>query len=666
MKALTQLNRTKMIKIDGQIKRVVKNIISSCLFALIALNLKAQDNSDCLIKHQLKRMQKKSLSEIQVFLSEGDWSFDGASSNKSFSYFGDLINYDVVSWRNNRNYSNRLYLYIASGKPNIVSHQTSSTCFNEILSSFKDEKPETFVSDDDRLITKFVKNGLTYEFQESGYGNDILVYNSSELAKELKNQYKEEEARRKIEAEEEEARRKIEAEKQKRYDDAIARGDALFLKRQFEQAKFSYLNAKDIDNTSEVYSKIENCEKEMCNDLISKGDDFYDAKQYEKALGQFNKANSCTSEKRSLNEKIKLTKQKILENQILAIQNKAEAYFKENKLNLAIEEYQAVRLLDKYNRNAAKRIKEIEAIQQLLAERSSKVFSYKLTNENNYLQFKNNLLEDVRTNINEKRNGYLSLDYLISFDTNGTNQSVINSISTSLNGYSNFLSKASQKGTLLPASKGGYFLAAKEKVSFDVKWKTSKMRFKSTSKGITAMDYSKERQGVIHNFIKKQPFPYGNYKVEIKDKEFKGVVFSDIYMVKHRVVGPSSALYSMIFPGWGSIKVSYGKKGWGRLTNFILSTGLAIGSKIYSDAQYQNYLGATNQTDIDKYYNNANTSHKVYLVSGALSASIYLYDIVWALSKGSKNKKQSKPLRKQLSKGPILIQKQPIFNNEKL
>ena len=665
-----------MIEIDSQRKKVLKNLISSCLFALITLSVKAQDNSGCLTKRQLKKMQSSSLNDIQSFLKGEDWSLDRASKNKSFSYFNDLINYDVVSWRNSRNYYGvGLTLYNASGKPNIVVYQTNSDCFNKLMAAFKSTKSKTSVSEG-LLLTTFVESGLTIEFREYSNDNYIYVYNSSALASELKNQQKEkearlkiereeEEARRKIDAEQEEARRKIEAEKQKRYDDAIAKGDALFLKREFEQAKFSYLSAKEIDNTSEVYSKIENCEKEMCNDLISKGDDFYDAKQYEKALGQFNKASSCTSSKSTLNEKIRLTKQKILENQILAIQSKAEAYFKENKLNLAIEQYQSVRLLDKYNRNAAKRIKEIEAIKQLLAERSTQVFSYKLTNENNYLQFKNNLLEDVRANINEKRNGYLSLDYLISFDTNGVNQSVINSISTSLNGYSNFLSKASQKGTLLPASKGGYFLAAKEKVSFDVKWKTSKMRFKSTSKGITALDYSKERQSVVHNFIKKQPFPYGNYKVEIKDKEFKGVVFSDIYMVKHRVVGPSSALYSMIFPGWGSIKVSYGKKGWGRLTNFILSTGLAIGSKLYSDAQYQNYLGATNQTDIDKYYKNANTSHKVYLVSGALSASIYLYDIIWAISQGSKNQKQSKPLRKQLSKGPISIQKQSITSNEK-
>jgi hypothetical protein len=117
----------------------------------------------------------------------------------------------------------------------------------------------------------------------------------------------------------------------------------------------------------------------------------------------------------------------------------------------------------------------------------------------------------------------------------------------------------------------------------------------------------------------------------------------------------------MLMPGTGSLKVSYGKKGWGRLTCFLLSSGLAIGSKVYSDKQYKSYLGATSQTDIEKYYNNANISHKIALISAGVSASIYLYDLIWVLSKGAKNMKDSKPLRKQVRKGPVQIQNQPIL-----
>ncbi len=87
---------------------------------------------------------------------------------------------------------------------------------------------------------------------------------------------------------------------------------------------------------------------------------------------------------------------------------------------------------------------------------------------------------------------------------------------------------------------------------------------------------------------------------------------------------------------------------------------MAIGSKLYSDEQHEKYFTATDQASIDKYYNNANTSHKIALVSGGLSASIYLYDIIWVFSKGIKNIKESKFIRKQLHEGPVIIQNQPI------
>ena len=71
-------------------------------------------------------------------------------------------------------------------------------------------------------------------------------------------------------------------------------------------------------------------------------------------------------------------------------------------------------------------------------------------------------------------------------------------------------------------------------------------------------------------------------------------------------------------------------------------------------------MNATSQIDIDKYYTNANIIHKIALISGGISASIYLYDIIWVISKGAKNLKSSKPLRKQLQQGPVKIQNQPI------
>ena len=197
-------------------------------------------------------------------------------------------------------------------------------------------------------------------------------------------------------------------------------------------------------------------------------------------------------------------------------------------------------------------------------------------------------------------------------------------------------------------------------MTFDVKWSTTKNIFKSNSKGIFHNNYSNQNFNSVENFINKQPIKYGKFILEIKNKEVNGKSYSNINLVKYKIVGPEAALYSILMPGMGTLKVTYGNYGWKRLTWFLFSSGLAIGSKLYSDVQYKNYLGATSQVDIDKYYNNANVSHKIALISGSISASIYLYDIIWVISKGAKNKKDSKSLRKQLKLSPVQIQNQPI------
>ena len=94
--------------------------------------------------------------------------------------------------------------------------------------------------------------------------------------------------------------------------------------------------------------------------------------------------------------------------------------------------------------------------------------------------------------------------------------------------------------------------------------------------------------------------------------------------------------------------------------SFLLSSGLAIGSKLYANAEYKKYLGATNQVDMNIYYNNANIGHKIALISGGLSTTIYLNDIIGVISKGAKNIKTSKALRQQLFEAPVIIQNQKI------
>ena len=613
----------------------------------------AQENSGCLIKNQLFKMQSTSLDDIRMFLNNEGWSFDRAKTNQSYNYFDYQINYTTVSWEKSSYYNEGIILYNSPGKPNIVIYQSNSSCFNDLLKSFISTKGKTSV-DEDKLVTIFKENAITIEFRE--YKNDyssrqfsILVYNSAALYQEIQ-----------IFKDHAEALKKVEAEQKKKYDNALAEGDMLFSSSKFEIAKLKYLTALEIENNFLVQLKIDMCDKAICEKLISKGDSLYNTNQYEKALNIFIEAKGCSKSLSSLQQKIKITERKILDGKINKIQSKADVYFNDKKYDLALDNYNSILLKDKSNVYASRKIMKIREIKKILAKRSISVFSYNRTNKKDLLQFQGLLLDDMNLQIKKYKEGFLNLNYLISFDTLGNNFSAVKNISTSLTGYSNNLSRITTNSILQPASEGGYFLATQENLTFDVKWSTTKNLFKSSSKGIFQNEYPNQNINSAESFINKQPFKYGKYIFEIKNKEVNGKSYSNINLIKYRTVGPEAALFSMLMPGMGSLKVTYGKKGWGRFTWFLLLSGLAIGSKLYSNDQYKSYQNATNQTDIDEYYTNANISHKLALISGGISASIYLYDIIWVISKGSKNIKDSKQLRKQLQQGPVQIQNQSI------
>ena len=684
-------------------KNIGTKLFFIVVFILCIAKSNAQDNSGCLTKHQLIKMQSASLDDIRMFLNNGGWSFDGAKSNQSYNYFDYPISYDVVLWENSSYYNGgNILLYTSASKPKIVVYQLNSSCFNDLLQSFNAIVNGKTNIDSGKLVTTFKEANITIEFRE--YKNDyssrqfsILVYNSTALFQEIQ-----------ILKKQAEALKKAEAEKKKKYDNALEDGDVLFSSSKFEMAKLKYLTAFEIENNVLVQSKIDLCDKAICEKIISKGDSLYNVNQYDKALSVFTEAKGCSKSLQSLQskidlcdkaicekiiskgdslynvnqydkalsvfteakgcsksllslqEKIKITERKILDDKINTIQSKADLYFNDKKYDIALENYNSILLMDKSIVYASERVKQILEIKNILEKRITTVFSYKSTNKNDLIQFQNLLLNDMKLQINKYKEGFLNLNYLISYDTTGANLSSVKNISTSLTGYSTYLLKISQNGILKPASESGYFLASKENLTFDVKWSTTKNLFKSNSKGIFQNEYPNSNLNAVDSFINKQSFKYGKYLFEVKNKVVNGNSYSDINLVKYRTVGPEAAFFSMLMPGMGTLKVTYGEKGRGRFTCFLLSSGLAIGSKLYSDAQYKSYLGATNQADIDKYYNNANTSHKIAIMSGSISASIYLYDIIWVISKGAKNIIDSKSLRKQLQQGPFQIKNQSI------
>lgn len=601
-------------------------------------------------------MQKTSIEDISIFLNNESWGFDGAKANQSYQYFKYPLNYNIVEWEKS-SYSNgkKIILYNYPNKPNIVIYQTNSTCFNELINNFSLASKGIIKIENNVLITFFRENSITIEFRE--YKNDysskqysILFYNSNALEQEIRSEKNKEEA---IE--------KARIEKENKYIEAISAGDKLFNIEKYEDAKIQYVIANEIDSNGYIQEKLDKCNQSICDEIIAQADIQFENNNLQNAIDLYSKAKSFSKSEILIEGKITSVKEKILENAVNEKLELGNLNYNEKKFDLAKEVFKAALQLDPNNLIAIEKIKSIDYIKEILDKRKTTVFSYKTINTHEFNNLKNNLLKEVNNNINKTNNGLLTFDLQITFDTTGKKQVLYNNYNSSIKTFENSLIDIINT-PLSPTIKAGYFLASKEHVIINSKWVKEKISFKSSKNGINEIGQSNIEKRIFEKYISDEKYRYGKFIFDVKTKISNENTFTDINLIGHRsTAGPLNVLQSLLMPGMGTLKVSNGRKGWGRFALFLISSGITIGSKIYSNQQYKSYLSASNQTSIDKYYNNANVSNKIALVSGGLTTAIYLHDIIWVFSKGLQNSKKSQYLKKQLSGGPVPIQYQPII-----
>ncbi len=313
------------------------------------------------------------------------------------------------------------------------------------------------------------------------------------------------------------------------------------------------------------------------------------------------------------------------------------------------------KMLDK----ALIKMREINKIREILKKRKNLVFSYKENKPKEYSLLKGQITQKLNNIIANSMEGKFNINYQIAFDTSGNNLSSYSITENSAPIIINYLDSIKNSAITKPSTLDDYYVSSIEKLEYNAKWSTSNIVFKSSSKGIKYNRFENQAF-LIKGYISNLPNKYGYYKFAIKNVDVNNSTYSNIYLVNSKKNGPESALLSMVMPGLGSLKVSYGEIGWGRLVGFIFSSGIALGMKKYSQNQYGNFLAANNKEDMENYYGKANFGHKMALIAGGVSVSIYIYDVFWVLFKGSKNLRDNNKLLKRLKDGPIQILNQPL------
>ena len=306
---------------------------------------------------------------------------------------------------------------------------------------------------------------------------------------------------------------------------------------------------------------------------------------------------------------------------------------------------------DIYNTLLTKYVKEIPVTEvtqrrNQAEELSAKdrIYLYRNTYNNSYnqiaLEANNKLKEDV---IREE-SGIMKGQINFTSDDKGNKQFVkVSDLNSNMNGLLNYLNKNANTykspSLFIHRTNKELLVVAKDSFVFEVNWSTQSKIFELKKNNSTLNNNTNTNLILTQNAKN----PYGVYRLTEKIIDFNGVHSVKTYIKGVKSYSGSGQVFkSMLLPGWGSRQVTENKYTKHISKFFITGAALCIGSWVYSQKQYHDYMNAQNQSSMLKAYQRANLAHKVFYCTRITLGAIYIIDISYTLKNGFKNTKAMK------------------------
>ncbi len=419
---------------------------------------------------------------------------------------------------------------------------------------------------------------VDYEFDyiEGCVFHKLLLYNFSQA------QARKAEYERKAKEKAEQIR--LAKEKDDKFNDAIRRANYFYEKGELDSTKKTLEEALAIkpEKESELTMRIENVEKEiLITSLESKADSFSIQKQYALAKQSYMKAMAITP-----NPRLEVIREK----------------------------------------NS-----DIDSVITILEERLTKWYDYQSIHFADYNQKYDFLTNELKNNICDLKENIpqIKLDLQYSIDTLNKTSFIIKAPETEKK-FLKSINDMAKKIQLIPCLKKNIPVNAQCEYTFDIAYKHSNIVVKKTPKGLISKhpDYNFFKSN-IHSLLGNSA-PYAKYSFDLKKMKINEFELNDNKIVKMKVYGgPANVLLSLLVPGLGDHRVSFGeRKGIGITISTYALAGAGVGCLLYNrykpENPYENYLNYT--------------MYGCFAAAGA----IWLSDIIWVAVKGAKNKKAAK------------------------
>lgn len=412
---------------------------------------------------------------------------------------------------------------------------------------------------------------------------------------------------------------------------------------EYEEALKKYQEALSFwpEKTNEYEAEMGKCKQDWAaaeeikkqkkfNDLISEARNNYQTKYYADALTKYNAAFAIYPEK----EKGYTTEVDECRSRFNCRLGDIE--LDRHQYSKAREYYNAaLQLTSEFEEEIENKLSLVDEVERLDNERKTTTYNYQTINNANYIYATNRLEE-------------LILEYAKSHDLQPCTVTV--SYRHTINGYEtkevnvspdNYTLKShltTNAPSLPVCEKYGLKLATTATIQIPVE---SVITNTHTEK-VNLREYRLcriETKKRIESDVKSQMTKPGNYNIGSTTININGKPKSFQTLLSYKNTGgPSNALWSVLVPGLGRHRVTYGDKSgvWTTVGVYGLVAG-GITLYLCSNSEYDKYHQATEQSEMDKHFDNAQGLRGFAYATLAGAAAWWIYDIVDVYKEGKRN-----------------------------
>lgn len=406
----------------------------------------------------------------------------------------------------------------------------------------------------------------------------------------------------------------------------------------YEEALQKYQEALSFwpEKSSEYGEEIEKCKQDQAlaierkkqnnfTSLISSAREKRDAGDYTSAITKYNAAIAIYPNR---------------ENDYLSEINECRSRYFCKYGDLALDNHQYANARRNYNdalelttsntQEIKQKLAQVDRVERLDIERKDTVYNYRLVNATNYQNTKKELSDLVLeyAKKNDINPCTITVVYRHSLRGNETKE-----ISVSPNDYS-LKSYLERNVPSLPVHKTFGLILATEAI-FQIPVESVKTTTHTAKRNYKEIKTTEP----LRTGIRSQMDKPGRYTIGYTTVCIDGMYNSFQKMLSYRNTGgATNALLSVVVPGLGQHKVTYGEKtGIGTTLGVYGTIAAGVGFHLYSQSEYDKYHQATSQDNMDEHFKNAQDYQVMSYLFWGGAAIWWIYDVVDVYLQGKKN-----------------------------